>query len=169
MTLAGVAWTASGPLRPGWNAAANNGHGSGARVALAQGSTPSTTGVAALPRSFTATLTGSATQAGAGPSGGFGQDTVQVDGSLSGGMDGTLQITLQGRPSAGGGLAVDASTVTLTPSGGGEACQGQVTSINGDHIGASCAGAQGDMIGLDIQLQVDNGGIVTGTVQGSRA
>jgi len=167
ITLVGVAWTVSGPLRPGWNASANNGHGSGARIALAQSSAPSTTGVTGLTRSFTATLNGSATQAG--PSSGFGEDTVQLDVTLSGGMDGNLQITLQGRPTAGGGLAVDGSSVTLTPSGIGETCQGQVTSINGNHIGASCTVAKGNTIGLDIQLQVDNGGSVTGTVRGSPA
>jgi hypothetical protein len=59
--------------------------------------------------------------------------------------------------------------VTLTPAGGGETYQGQITSINGNHFFASCTDARGDTIALDMQLLLDNGGGVTGSVQGSPA
>lgn len=34
MSVLGVLWALKGPLQPGWNALANNGHGSGARVSV---------------------------------------------------------------------------------------------------------------------------------------
>jgi hypothetical protein len=162
MVVLGIGWMVSGPLRPGWNALANSGQGSGARIALAQGSGAAQISTNAITHPFSALFQGTASQSTFG-----GSVTVNIGTTLDEGMQGALTIMLQGQPSADGGLSIDGTHVTLSPSGNSESYQGQVTAISGNHLSVSCIGSKGDRVRLDILLRLDNSGSVTGTVQGS--
>lgn len=158
--LVGAVWTALGPLRPGWNIAANNGHGSGARIALGQSAgTAANTGPITSP--FNADMSGSVTQSNSGEIA-----TVQLNTRLYGGAQGTLRITLQGEPDDSGGLAIDRTSVLFIPSGTGESYQGQVTALSGGEMMVRCTGSQGDRLQMDIVFQINEAGSVQGTVQG---
>jgi hypothetical protein len=159
-------WMVSGPLRPGWNAVANNGHGSGARVALAGSASPAAA-ASAVQLPFRASLNGTATQVGG--QGGFGPVTVRVDSTLSGGVQGSLTILLEGMSGANGGLAVQRTDVIFTPAASSESFEGQLASMQGDRLSALCTDSAGERVRLDMQLQVDDSGNVSGTVRGSRA
>lgn len=170
LLAAGVAlWTVAGPLRPGWNAVANFGHGSGARIALASGSRSSASAARAVVP-FSASLQGTVGQnSGDGGLGNNVGSTIQIDTTLSGGMQGSLRIALRGQATGGGGMAIAASRVDFAPASSNETYQGQVTGINGNQMGAVCSGSGGDRIQLNLQLTVDGAGNVTGTVRGSQA
>lgn len=157
-----VLWMSLGPLRSGWNATANNGHGSGARLALAGSSGVAGTG--GTVRAFDATLQGTMSQSGIG-----GEDTVQLDGSLSGGLRGSLRIVLQGQVSGDGSLAVSATRVEFSPAGNGSLYLGRVTSMTGSGFDALVTGLARDRVRLNVLLRVDPAGNVTGTVQGRPA
>lgn len=158
--LTGAVWTALGPLRPGWNIAANNGHGSGARIALGEGA-----GTAAnagpITSSFNADMSGSVTQSDSGEIA-----TVQLNARLRGGAQGTLRITLQGQPDETGGLAIDRTSVLFIPAGTGESYQGQVTALTRGEMRVRCTGSQGDRLQMDIVFQINEAGSVQGTVRG---
>lgn len=162
MVFAGTLWTVLGPLRPGWNVTANNGRGSGARIALNQGpeALPANSGRITVP--FSAGLRGSLTQ-----SDHEGVATVQLNTSLNGGMQGRLSITLQGHSGDAGGLTIDRTDVLFVPAGIGETYRGQVTALNGNEMMISCTGSKGDSVQLDLQLRVDEAGTVQGIVQGN--
>jgi hypothetical protein len=126
LLLGGVLWTATGPARPGWNAIANNGQGSGARGV--QAATGQTTGsVFAAP--FTANLQGTLTQSQPDATGGV---TVRVDTTLTGGAAGTFQVLLQGQLANNGSVAVTAGRVTLVGPGGSPRYQGALQGLQAD-------------------------------------
>jgi hypothetical protein len=110
-------------------------------------------------------LQGTATQDGGNGFGG-GFETVRLDTTLRGGLHGTLRIVLQGQPDFNGGLTVERSAVSLSPSGSSQTYQGQVDSMDGSRLTSAVTDANGDQLALDISLQVDAGGNVTGSVQG---
>jgi hypothetical protein len=157
--LAALIFVIAGPLRPGWNAFANNGKGSGARGA----------GISAAPSGlvvpFNAQLQGSVSQSGG--SGIGGNQTLQINATLSGGEQGNLQIVLDGQPDGNGSLVVSGGRVTLSPQNGAAACSGSVVSFDGSQMVALCHESSGKQVRLDMSLQGDGSGNVSGTVQGS--
>ncbi|WIG59154.1 MAG: hypothetical protein OJF49_001901 [Ktedonobacterales bacterium] len=168
--LVGLVWTALGPLRPGWNASANNDQGSGARVALAAGAaqSPASAGnaSAAFASPFTASFQGTLTQQSSDAS---GNTTMEIKGTLSNGASGVLDIQLQGQASGDTGqLSVASTSVSLGTSATPALYQGQVTSLRGDdgrlRMTAHLTGAQGQL-DINISLRVSSGGAVTGTVR----
>lgn len=185
LLLAGAVWVAAGPLLPGWNTVANNGNGSGARIALAAGAstaatgsgTPSTTGGGApaasnpLGAAFADSAQGTLTQQGPD---GAGNVTLQVRLSLSGSVPATLVIVLQGQAQGDGSIAVTDSSITLTPSQGGTTYAGPLTTLRAEsawRMGAVLTNrANGTQaIQLRADLRVDNSGAVNGSVTGAPA
>jgi hypothetical protein len=173
LVLAGAIWTALGPLQPGWNAIANSGHGSGARIALATSPQSPAAASPAFTSPFTAALQGTLTQTGPDANGNV---TLQLDTTLSQGAQGTLQVVLQGQMLGGddGGarLNITASQVTLSASTGDPRYTGSLTSISGGrrwHMGAllTGAGASGSQVQVQMDLQIDSAGQVNGTVAGT--
>jgi hypothetical protein len=154
--LAALLFIISGPLRPGWNAFANNGNGSGGRG----GTASVASSVLHVP--FTAQLQGSMNQSG----GGSNNLTVQINATLSGGEQGDLQIVLNGQPDGNGSLMVNGGTVTLSPQNAA-ACSGNLTSFNGNQMSAVCQDGAGNQVHLDMTIEGDASGNVSGTVQGS--
>ena len=167
LVLGGVVWTASGPARAGWNATANNGQGSGARVAqpAAQVSVaPSFTAP------FTAAIQGTLTQR-ADPT--TGEVRVQVDATLSGGARGALHLLLRGVTAEDGSTTVTASQLSLAGPGGTPSYQGQLTQLQGDSTGWALGAvlATGGTPALTVQgsFAITPDGRVSGTLQGQPA
>jgi DMSO/TMAO reductase YedYZ heme-binding membrane subunit len=161
-TVAGVGllllggWAFSGPLQPGWNQTANYGHGTGSRL-------PAPVVASSLPLPFQSTLQGRYQRQGSAA-----QTALQYDTTLSGAPGGSMQVRLIGQTQTGNRLVVNDSTVVLRPSGSGPVCTGSVTQIQRSTMVAQCATQSGDQVQLQIVVQVDADGNVTGTVDGSR-
>ncbi|HEY7341683.1 MAG TPA: ferric reductase-like transmembrane domain-containing protein [Ktedonobacterales bacterium] len=170
-----IIWTATGPLRPGWNAIANNGNGSGG-VAQAAGNstdttTPTATATSAAPFSqpFTASLQGTMSHQ---TDANTGQPILRLDLTLSGAQQGVLQIELWeqdggglGDGGDGGNGQVTATKVTLGVDAATPLYQGQISTLNGGYMVAQLdptqSGQPSLQLTINVQAQGDN---VSGTV-----
>ena len=154
-------WFAAGPMRPGWAARAGTpasllGTSSG-QAAVAPPS------VAALQAPFTATLTGTVAETAADAQGNV---TITIDGKLSAGASGHLQIVLKGPSDAQGGVEMASSAVTLGPTARSIEYRGQVTRIRGTTLTAALTDDSGRSMSLGVSLQIDAANTqVTGSVQ----
>jgi xanthosine utilization system XapX-like protein len=178
LTLAGVIWTVSGPLQAGWNAVANNGNGSGSRIAQAQSPGQSTTQKQSgnqQPSSdpyaspFTATLQGTISQTGPAASGVI---TLRINATLSNGAQGTLVIVLQGQQTGDdGGLSISSTQVTLGQNATTALYQGTLTGLRTERRWRMTAllnkSGSSNQLALQIEMQIDNVGQVSGYVQGT--
>jgi DMSO/TMAO reductase YedYZ heme-binding membrane subunit len=85
-------------------------------------------------------------------------------------LDGTpharLRIRLGGEPLAGGGLRMDASTVTLGPPGDPARYRGRVESLQNGRLSALVGAASGRGVRLDIELSLQ-GDAISGRVAGT--
>ena len=182
LTRVGVVWTVSGPLQTGWNAVANNGNGSGSRIAQAQAQTP---GQSTTPSqnqngnqnnasdpyasAFTASLQGTMTQNGPDANGGV---TLRINTTLSNGAQGTLNIVLQGQQSGDDeDISISSTQVTLGQNATTILYQGSLTGLRTEHRWRMTAllnkSGSNKQLALQIQMQVDNSGQVSGYVQGT--
>ncbi len=157
-------WGQRGPLRAGWNAIANGGHGSGARIALA---TRPKGGAVALPARFTASLEGTITTANAGGGRfGLGGDTdATITASLSGAVKGDIEILVAGSASAGG-IVIDRSQVTLFDQSGTVVARGSITSAQGSTLVADVTPLSGSGPARSLAIHWSSAGSrVSGSVQ----
>jgi hypothetical protein len=158
-------WYRSGPGAAGWAARAGT-----PATLIAQAKTPSakTTAPAtlvSLPSSFTANLAGSLTQSQASS----GLVDIRVDGTVSGSLDGTLRLVLEGAALQGGGVNMTASGVAFAVAGSPSVYEGHIVSLQGTSIAARVS-AGSHTIDLQIALQVNSSqSRVTGTVHGTAA
>jgi hypothetical protein len=184
LPVAVIAWTATGPLRPGWarragtpaaliaSAASNRQPAQGSAKSLgpvkAQGGSGASNGrasTAALAVPFTDRFTGSVHQSGPD---GNGLVSVTISGRLSGSQSGSLTIVLVGQPTDGGGVNLSSSRVTLGPTTAPGDYQGQVTRLSGTTLVADLTIRGGASLTATISLQLTQGqSLVTGTVQGA--
>ncbi len=181
LTLVGVIWTVSGPLQPGWNAVANNGNGSGSRIAQAQAQSPGQSTAQKQngnqqPSSdpyaspFTAALQGTISQNGPDASGVI---TLRINTTLSNGAQGTLVIVLQGQQTGDddGGFSVSSTQVTLGQNAATVLYQGTLTGLRTERRWRMTAllnkSGSSNQLALQIEMQVDNSGQVSGYVQGT--
>jgi hypothetical protein len=167
LPVAAVAWTATGPLRPGWARRA------GTPSALIASSTASTRQTPSTGTSSPATLTVpfsahfQGTQRQSGPDSN-GLISVTISGSFQGSQSGTLTILLTGQPSDNGGVQLTSSRVQLGPAAAPMAYQGHVTQLSGTSLVADLTTASGATLTARIDLQLTQGqSTVTGTVRGS--
>jgi len=90
---------------------------------------------------------------------------VQIQGTLSQGAAGRLQIVLRGEALPGGGVAVATSQVELAGPTGGVLYHGTVTTLDGSRIIASMTGVEGSRLLLSVDLSIDQfSGSVSGVV-----
>ncbi len=181
LTLVGVIWTVSGPLQPGWNAVANNGNGSGSRIARAQAQSPGQSPAQKQsgnqqPSSdpyaspFTAALQGTISQNGPDASGII---TLRINTTLSNGAQGTLIIVLQGQQTGDddGGFSISSTQVTLGQNATTVLYQGTLTGLRTERRWRMTAllnkDGSSNQLALQIEMQVDNSGQVSGYVQGT--
>ena len=176
------AWTLAGPLAAGWarkagtpeRLLASGGNGT-ATAASGTGSPPTTAATTpatttppsgAIPAAgFTSRFAGSIQQ---GSTNARGLETLGLVGTLSD-RPGTLDVELVGRPLAGGGVAIDNGTVTLT-GGAGDRWTGTVTSLDNNRVYSTVTGPDGARLQLGIEYsQLDQqAGQMRGTVTGAR-
>lgn len=182
LVLLGAGWVAAGPLRPGWNAVANNGQGSGARVALAAGTTPggsSTNGNSngssngggvvgtTIAQPFQDDVEGTLTQGGSNAA-----PTYTMNLRASGSQPGTLTISLQGQQDGyDDGVTLTSTNVTFRPQSGGSlsgALSGIDTSGQRWEMDAilSDGSGSGQAIEVVLQLRVSRSGSVSGQILG---
>jgi sulfoxide reductase heme-binding subunit YedZ len=164
--IALVVWAASGPLAGNWAARA----GTPTNILQSFGSAPSgsaTTQGTGLDAPFTAQLKGSVRQQ---PSPGSGLASVDLNMAMSGGGQGTLDVTITGQPLAGGGVAMTQGTVSLGPRGTPNLYTGHIIGLHGSRIDASASSSDGAALGLSIDLSIDQAsGTVSGTVSAQAA
>ena len=158
--LAFGAWLIVGPLAPHWAARAGtptqllaSSRAAAAAAGSGQTSTPASTGV---PKGSGA-ISGQVRVGGGGDDGGGGgQVTVVLDGQLSSGLTGQLRIVLRGQALASGGVALSTGSVSLSGAGA-QVYSGQVTSLNGNEIGATLSGPAG-AVQLTTNVSIDSSG-----------
>ena len=159
-------WAKSGPLQQGWALRA----GTPTSLIPAASQRPSTkAGTAAQQRTpatplpYTASVSGSLSQAQANSS---GIATVQIDARTSGPIAGRLRATLYGVPLENGGLSMQSSDVAYATAGSGAAYRGQVVSLAGTQITAVVSDSAGRHLRLDLALQINSSsGSVGGTLR----
>jgi hypothetical protein len=162
-----VAWTASGPLRPGWAKRAGTPTALIASASAPAAPTPS----AGEPSGTMLTVPFSArfegTQRQAGPD---ANDlvTVTISGTLSGNQNARLTIVLRGQPTDNGGVELTGSQVQLGPSSAPDEYQGHVTLLAGTRLVANLTSTSGATLTATIHLQLSQAGnTVSGTVRGA--
>ena len=180
--LAGLIFTVAGPLRPGWSALAN---GVTSGNSLTQSVVPSTSqrvpsmsqgGNTSNPFAvpFTASLQGTLAQNGPDSSGAV---TLHVNATLSNGAQGVLTIMLKGTQEnfggQGSGLSITSTQVRLSQDASKPLYQGYLTDLRSNGYrwrmtallsksGPSTSGVQ-----VQIEMQADSSGQVTGVIQGT--
>jgi sulfoxide reductase heme-binding subunit YedZ len=161
-----AAWTATGPLRPGWAARAGTpatllgaSHSSvaaprapGTSAPSSPGSSSSTSGLPAstsrLPAPpYRASLVGTVTQRSL--SGGSAR--LEIKAQTSGTLVATVDIVMIGTPAASGGLSLQQSQATFGPPGAPTQYKGQIVGLDGSRILLSLA----DLAGVRLDLRVD--------------
>ncbi len=178
------AWTATGPMRPGWakkagtpatllatRSASATGSASPTVPTAAPGPVGSTApasgargGVPAPP--FSAALMGTLHQAGPGPS---GDVTIDISARVSGAMAGALDVALGGQ-GADGGVSLRSSTVTFGATGAPSQYRGTVVALDGTQMVASVSAEGSAPLTLGIDLRIDPASdTVSGTLQAQAA
>ena len=162
--IVGAYWTWLGPLQPGWNTIANDGHGSGGTIAAVAAADSTKVSSAepsaspspspAKPQAFSDSLTGQLAQAEDG--------SVVLGASLNVSGD---QLTLRFPSASDGRLLVDGATVTLLAPNG-DTCAGKVQGLDHNRLVAACQGASsGSTWLLRIAVSAGANGAVQGSIQ----
>ena len=154
LALITLLFVMAGPLRPGWNALANQRPG----IAVVGAAPPNQLSVP-----FTAQLQGSLSQSSSS-SGSSGALTLQINTTMSGAEQGNLQIALDGQQNPDGSVSIGGGSVTLSPRNAGS-YSGQLLTMNGNQLVAVCRDSSGNQVRLAISIQDDGTGNITGTVQ----
>ena len=157
----GGLWAWSGPLQPGWNVIANDGHGSGGTAPVAAAAstdpalpsaTPTATPGPAQP--FADTISGQLLQADDG--------SFQLTATLASSHD---RLTLRFPSGDAGRLAIRGATVRLVAPDG-DACTGSIAAARGNELSASCQGAtSGSLWNLSLSLTSDASGFIEGSIE----
>jgi len=174
LTLA--AWTATGPLRPGWAARAGTprsllGHAQPAAAVVRAGSSPATSSpttsspaaaspaAGALPAppyraSFTGTL---AQQSQAG-----GSVRIEIRARTAGTLSAVLDIVMNGAPDGSGGVVLDQSRATFGSPGAPTQYRGQIVQLDGARIVLGLRDGAASSLDLVVDVTI-NGSQVSGT------
>jgi hypothetical protein len=175
-----LAFLFAGPLKPGWSRRAGTPVSLRTAAAASAAPAPSPAPAASSPAPgpsptagspaaaapaassfagrFTDALTGTIAQSSDGTS-------VTIDGALTGPAPGHLHVVLSGQPSNGGGIVMTGSGASLGPAGQPNLYQGSVRSLSGTRLGLALAGPGGSL-NVRVQLTLNGGTAVTGTVSG---
>ena len=154
LLVVGSSWAWQGPLQPGWNTVANDGHGSGGRSsAVAPSTAPATTAAIVPSGPFQDTFSGRLTTA----SGGW----IVLAGTLGSSGD---QVSFRFRPTDDGGLSLRGATVALSAPNG-DTCSGPVEGADASGLAATCQGAtSGSRWNLSFALSQEADGTIVGSV-----
>jgi cytochrome b561 len=181
--FAGVVLAMIGPMRPGWNAFANNGNGSGQRVAMAASTgqnnatstnaptaTPPASSTGALTLPFQANVAGSLREQRPDAR---GQMTITVTTTLRGGAQGVMEIQLLGTQEPNGTLLVSSTQALIGKDWSAPTYRGRLINVSSSGNTWNLEGAlspvsgSGASVDLRINLTINSDNTVAGTVQGS--
>lgn len=138
--IALAAWTAQGPLRPGWaaragtpaNLLAGSHHGTGTTAPSDPASSPQST-AAPLPQlpqpPYDAQLTGSVSHTQSG-----GLEQIDINAKTQGTLDAVLQVKILGNPDGSGGVVMEQSQANFGPPATPLQYQGQVAGLDDSRI-----------------------------------
>lgn len=161
-----VAFTLLGPLEHGWAKRAGTPASllakSSAAPVAGERTSSAVVPTAGSPKAFSASLSGSVTQAQLP-----GGSVVDMRMRLSGGAHGQLRLRLAGAPIAGGGLSLTGSQVDLVADGLPSVMEGRISSLEGTEFVARVLGSSGALT-LHGRLQINNqSNAVTGELTAS--
>jgi sulfoxide reductase heme-binding subunit YedZ len=155
--IALLAWTAAGPLRPGWAIRAGTPAAllAGSQKAVSGQPAPSAPPSAAATKDlpappYRATLVGTITQQSLSGS------TVRVDikATTSGALVAVLDVVITGTPDGSGGVAMQQSQATFGAPGAPTQFQGQIAGLEGSRILLSLANQAGSRLDLQVDVVV---------------
>ncbi|HVA03896.1 MAG TPA: ferric reductase-like transmembrane domain-containing protein [Acidimicrobiales bacterium] len=166
-----MAWTANGPLRPGWAARAGTPrallvgtHRSGAAVTVPSPSAPPTTAASSLPpppyRSAFAGTINQQTLSNVSV-------RIEIKGATSGTLAALIDITIIGVPDGSGGVAMQQGQATFGPTGSPGQYRGQIVGLEGSRLLLSLADQSGSQLELQVNV-VQSGSRVTGELMSVR-
>jgi DMSO/TMAO reductase YedYZ heme-binding membrane subunit len=167
--LALVVWLAVGPLASGWAGRAGT-PASLLASAAAANATSGTTGAASptttlpatttLSPNFAATFAGTVTESDSG-----GATTVRINGTLTSGSAGSLQISIDAR-SQGGSLFVQSGTITLVDGSGHTLFTGTIADVrDGVLIAVSADPSTSERLSVNFSTFDPGAGRAAGSVQ----
>ena len=159
-------WLVSGPLAAGWARTAGTPQrlltsSSGVAAASGQPAGTSRSGPSLPSAPFSATVSGTSAQSQPDAA---GRITIQLSTTLSGGVSGSLDVELRGRPLETGGVLLDQGTVGLGPTSQPDVYHGRVTALRGSELLADVRADSGAALEVDMRLTVDHS---TNRVSGS--
>ena len=158
---AGLAWTVTGPLRPGWASRSGTPAVLLARVQAPPSKSPAQASqLGALP--FTTNISGTADVASTGS----GTATVTLDGSSTGLA--VVQVVISGPATSEGGVQMTSSRVSFGPPADPHQYTGQVTGLNGSSIQASVTDSAGARVALSLDVSL-SGTAMSGSLTASAA
>jgi hypothetical protein len=158
--LAFVLWVVAGPLGPNWARRAGTPASLLASVGSSSSASASDASASSLTLPFSSRLAGAVHER---ISSGSGLAVVDIRASLRGGPKGTLGIRIEGRPLGEGGVAMQASRVTLGPPGEPSLYRGRLVRLRGRRLEASLSHGH-SLVRLKANLSIDQG---TSRVTGS--
>jgi sulfoxide reductase heme-binding subunit YedZ len=157
-----AAWTATGPLRPGWaaragtpaNLLAGSRHSSTNAPAAAPAptpasSTPSTAPVLPGPP-YDTQLTGSISQSAQSN----GLERVDINATTQGTLDAVLQVTILGIPDGAGGVVMQQSQASFGSPGHSPQYQGQVAGLEGSRLLIALKSSAGSPLELRLDVAI---------------
>jgi hypothetical protein len=169
--LALVLWVAAGPLGPDWARRSGTPPALLASVGSGSGASVSDVSASSLPIPFSARFAGAVHQHIAP---GSGLAVVDIRTSLHDGPKGTLKIQIDGQPLSDGGVAMQASRVTLGPPNEPSLYRGQLAQLRGSRLTATISNGNG-AVRLNADLSIDqatqrvSGTVTAGSVSGQGA
>jgi len=166
-----AAWTAAGPLRPGWALRAGTPPSLLATSPAKSTGTPSTNAsppvnavTANLPAPpYSAALTGSVSQR-------YESDgSVQLDihARTSGTLDALLDVIISGTPDGTGGVVMDQSGATFGPQLAPAQYQGRIVGLDGSQMTVTVVDRNGNRIDLHVDVAI-SGSQMTGQLTAAR-
>lgn len=150
--LALALWVVVGPLGPDWASRAGTPAALLTSVGSASGASVRDASASSLPIPFSSRLIGAVHQR---ISTGSGLAVVDIRTSLHGGTKGTLGVRIEGEPLGEGGVAMQASRVTLGPPGHPSLYRGQLIHLRGGRLLASLSNGHG-LVRLNANLSIDD-------------
>ncbi len=172
-----MAWTANGPLRPGWAARA----GTPRALLVGTHKTGAAVTVPSVPTTTTTTTTGAAAASLPPPpyrsafEGTINQQTlsnasvrIEIKGATSGTLAAVIDIAIVGAPDGSGGVAMQQGQATFGPPGTPGQYRGQIVGLEGSRLLLSLTDQSGSRLELQVDL-VQSGSRVTGELMSVRA
>ncbi len=164
-----MAWTATGPLRPGWAARAGTpaallAHSQkAAALAPAPAPAPGSGASSAPPAStlpappYRAALAGTITQQSAADA----EVRLEIKAQTSGALVAVLDIVIVGAPEGSGGVSMQQSQATFGPPGDPGQYHGEIVGLDGSRILLSLSGPGGSRLELRVDV-AQSGSHITG-------